>query len=308
MNTKLTEFGERLVKLHTGAMGLRAMLEVKATPDEQDADLLHMRASDETIDRYRETISAAGWCLDNYQKNPVIQNAHQYGDIIFTIGRAEKTWVQDGALMQTWRFASAANPMAKIARDLYRGKFLNASSVGFIPREWEMGKDGEEHRRRYLKQELLEVSAVGIPANPNALSLAVKSGAVEKSDLRALAEILQAVCRGNPTLPEEVKNPKPILVLEILVPETKWLCPHCSEEILEKHLWGWDDKTRSSKHVDCGGWCIYPPSKDADLWKQFRSDNAAPQSHTGALGLGRDGAQLLQEINLQLAEVAKRTC
>ncbi len=35
----------------------------------------------------------------------------------------------------------------------------------------------------YLEQELLEVSAVSVPANPNALALALKSGAVEPGEL-----------------------------------------------------------------------------------------------------------------------------
>jgi len=37
----------------------------------------------------------------------------------------------------------------------------------------------------------LEVSAVSIPANPNALALAYKSGALEKSDLRDLADLIR---------------------------------------------------------------------------------------------------------------------
>jgi hypothetical protein len=45
----------------------------------------------------------------------------------------------------------------------------------------------------YLEQELLEVSAVAIPANPNALSLALKSGAVEKSDLRETLDLLRSL-------------------------------------------------------------------------------------------------------------------
>ena len=190
----LNEFGERLATLSSGAKGLRAMLQVKMTPDATDADLLQMVASNETLDRYDEVIAADGWQLDHYQRNPVIQNAHQYGDILFTIGRAESTAVVNGALVQTWRFAAKENPMAKIARDLYRGRFLNASSVGFIPREWVNGDKTGEFRRRYTKSGLLEVSAVGIPANPDALALAVKSGCVDKSDLRELAQCLKHFC------------------------------------------------------------------------------------------------------------------
>jgi hypothetical protein len=48
------------------------------------------------------------------------------------------------------------------------------------------------YRRKYLEQELLEVSAVAIPANPNALALALKSGSVEKSDLRETLDLLRA--------------------------------------------------------------------------------------------------------------------
>jgi len=47
-----------------------------------------------------------------------------------------------------------------------------------------------------VEQELLEVSAVGIPANPNALALAFKSGAIEKSDLQDTLDVLRLVCES----------------------------------------------------------------------------------------------------------------
>lgn len=190
-NPLFTEFGARLVLLQTGAPGLRGQMTTVTRVDDQDKDVLHMRASDNTLDRYDEIVQASGWKLANYEKNPVIQNSHQYGDILFTVGRAEKTWVEGDSLLQTWRFASAANPVAKIARDLYAGGFLKASSVGFIPLKWENGNEKAGFRRRYTEQELLEVSAVGIPANPNALTLAAKAGAVAKSDLRELHGLLK---------------------------------------------------------------------------------------------------------------------
>lgn len=203
-------------------------------------------ASDESLDRYHEVICAAGWRLDTYRRNPVFQNAHQYGDILFTLGRALITEVRghsclsdpprpsDGRgiksegggphLFQRIQFATEVNPIARIAYGLYKGKFLNAVSVGFIPLRW-LDADGAEHtararindcprpsngrgeagegkvarghfRRQYLEQELLEVSAVGIPANPNALALALKSGVIEKSDLREVLALLRSLCRS----------------------------------------------------------------------------------------------------------------
>jgi len=192
MNTH--ELDKRLIQLHTGAKGLRAELPVAVEPDPGDSDILHIRASDETLDRYQEIIVASGWKLENYRRNPVIQNAHQYGDIIFTIGQALNTWVSGQALLQTWRFASRENPFAKIARDLYRGGYLRAASVGFVPLKWENGGEKAGFQRKYTEQELLEVSAVGIPANPNAVALAVRQGAVEKSDLRELAQVIKHFC------------------------------------------------------------------------------------------------------------------
>jgi hypothetical protein len=189
-------------------------------------------ASDETLDRYGDVICASGWHLDTYRRNPVFQNAHQYGDILFTLGRALVTEIRgaddsgSGAsnsglrphLFQRVQFATDVNPIARIAYGLYKGKFLNAVSVGFLPVRWEdatgarsiaggsppedqQGQGAEalsvarstRPRRRYLEQELLEVSAVGIPANPNALALGVRSGAVSKSDLSEALDLLRSL-------------------------------------------------------------------------------------------------------------------
>jgi hypothetical protein len=257
MTTTLhSEFSERIVSLCDGRPGLRGCLHVEArAPEPATANpqpsiqhpepaILDFISSDDTLDRYDEIIVPEGWQLANYQRNPVFQNAHQYGDIIFTLGKALITEVRGGTnsasphLFQRIEFATDVNPMARIAYGLYKGKFLNAVSVGFIPLRWE-NADGtvsprqadspvhrsgtaealsaghpagaetpcagdaarrearRQPRRKYLEQELLEVSAVGIPANPNALALACKSGAIEKSDLRDLAELLRQVATGS---------------------------------------------------------------------------------------------------------------
>jgi hypothetical protein len=180
------------------------------TPNgECSAAVLDFIASTATLDRYHEVIEPAGWRLESYRRNPVFQNAHNYGDILFTLGKAlctEVRMVNGGpALFQRIQFATEVNPVARIAYGLYKGGFLNAVSVGFIPLRWEDGTHGTNGtdatarpRRRYLAQELLEVSAVAIPANPDALALGVKSGAVVKADVRELVELLQAtVCNAD---------------------------------------------------------------------------------------------------------------
>jgi len=152
-------FPDRLVTLADGRSGLRGRIQVEASePAGSDGKpIIQFTSSDETLDRYDEIIAASGWKLENYQRNPVFQNAHQYGDIIHTLGRALSTEVRGGKLIQHIQFACDVNPMAKIAYGLYKGKFLTAVSVGFVPIRWENGTDKSEYRRKFVEQELLEV-------------------------------------------------------------------------------------------------------------------------------------------------------
>src|SRR5437879_2281694 len=191
MNTQLSELAERLVTLSDGRQGLRGTLATEVQEASAQSPALEFTSSDETLDRYGEIIIASGWKLANYQRNPVFQNAHQYGDVIHTLGRALTTEVRSSKLVQTIQFATDVNPLAKIAYGLYKGKFLNAVSVGFVPRRWQNGGQEAGYVRKHLEQELLEVSAVSIPANPNALALAYKSGALEKGDVRELSQLLK---------------------------------------------------------------------------------------------------------------------
>ena len=169
-------------------------------PADMEGPIIEFRSSDETLDRYKERISVAGWRLENYRQNPVVQNAHNYGSLSDTIGKSLITEVRglqsagshdsttqplNGStpyLFQRIQFAVEENPMAKVAYGLYKGGFLRAVSVGFIPLSWENGSKEAGYQRKYLEQELLEVSAVSIPANPDALQLGLKGGAVTRSD------------------------------------------------------------------------------------------------------------------------------
>ena len=184
--------------LGQGEGGTSPTLDLGLRTQDSSRSVLEFVASDETLDRYDEIVTPSGWKLESYRRNPVFQNAHKYGDVIFTLGKALITELRiiNGrqALCQTVEFAVDVNPMAKIAYGLYRGKFLNAVSVGFIPVRWENGSAEAGYRRKYVEQELLEVSAVGIPANPNALALGLKAGAIEKFDLKDTLDLLRGFC------------------------------------------------------------------------------------------------------------------
>src|SRR5689334_17771462 len=132
-----------LIPLHDNRPGVRALVEVTVEEPRQDGPLqdgtegisqketkgtkeeesgaavLDFVSSTATLDRYHEVIEPAGWRLDSYRRNPVFQNAHNYGDILFTLGKALVTEVRSmnggHALCQRIQFAVAVNPVDRIA-------------------------------------------------------------------------------------------------------------------------------------------------------------------------------------------------
>jgi len=142
--------------------------------------------SDETKDRYGDVVKAAGWKLEEFKKNPVIPWAHQTsgglfggGSVPLPVGKALDIWIEADKLYAKVQFAE--HDFAEEVWRLYRDGYLRAFSVGFLPKKWERmyegeGSDAHYVGTRFLEQELLEISAVPIPANPNALALAMHKG------------------------------------------------------------------------------------------------------------------------------------
>src|SRR5437879_7400527 len=135
-----------LIPLYDNRPGLRSLLQVEVRGVSETSDSpggaassapsLDFVASTATLDRYHEIIEPAGWRLDSYRRNPVFQNAHNYGDILFTLGKALSTEIRlvggRPALCQRIQFATEVNPIARIAYGLYSGGFLNAGSLVLI--------------------------------------------------------------------------------------------------------------------------------------------------------------------------------
>lgn len=132
-------------------------------------------------DRHGDVVLQEGWDLKNFKKNPVILNSHNYGDATEVIGKASNVKVVDGKLEGKITFAVNENPKAKVIFDLYAGGFLNAFSVGFMVKKFaELA--GETDYFTISESELLEVSAVSVPANAYALA---KSKGIDVDSLEA---------------------------------------------------------------------------------------------------------------------------
>lgn len=133
----------------------------------KEQDKITVVASTSVIDRQGESIDQSGWDLTNFLKNPVMLWAHNYDEL--PLGVWENIRVSDGLLKMDANFASKeANPKAENVRLLVEEGVEKTVSVGFIPKE----RDGHI----ITKAELLEVSFVPVPANPEALALAISKG------------------------------------------------------------------------------------------------------------------------------------
>lgn len=131
--------------------------------------------STEVVDRMGDVIEQDGWNLKNFKNNPVILWGHNMREERPPIGKALKVWLENKGkkkvkLMFKVKFDLQDTFAAEIFRKIKEG-FINTVSVGFVPKEWEeLDKDlGIWGGLKYTKQELLELSFVPVPANPEAL-------------------------------------------------------------------------------------------------------------------------------------------
>lgn len=129
-----------------------------------------------SVDRMGDTIAVDGWKLDAYRKNPVVLWGHDAESL--PVARADKVWIEGGKLKAEATFTpKGLSRFNDTVFEMLKGKFLNATSVGFQPLKYAFTDDPQ---RRFgidfMEQELLEFSVVSVPANPEALVEARSAG------------------------------------------------------------------------------------------------------------------------------------
>lgn len=135
--------------------------------------------STEDVDRVGDKMYMSGCDLTNYLKNPTVLANHFDGEATekpTVIGKALSVKVIDKKLIFDIQFAETAN--GKDWYYLYANKFMNASSIGFIPKKQKPNKTGGYD---ILEWELLELSLVATPCNQNAIQHAFNKGKISKS-------------------------------------------------------------------------------------------------------------------------------
>lgn len=160
-------------------------------------------ASTAASDRMGDIVDQS-WVLDNYRGNPVVLVDHHYS-VEAVVGRGAVSMV-DGALaleVVAW----SAKPTAQAVRQDVEDGIVSAVSVGFRPgrsvARSSLPADDPRRAERgdvFMDNELLEVSIVAVPANPEAL-IAAKAARSAEDDValrRVIAEVVAEMVAAPP--------------------------------------------------------------------------------------------------------------
>ena len=181
-------------------------------------------ASDETVDSYGDILRVDGADLSRYKSGSgAFITSHDISDISGSAGVIVKAWKAknvDGspegkAVLVTVYFPTAEeDPDADRIFKKYKARTLNAVSVGFTPIEYHIPKDEAERKAlglgkwgiEFRKWAPCELSAVTVPANPNAL---MKRGInAENSSYAELLQTVKELKAAFSSLQEEIRSVK----------------------------------------------------------------------------------------------------
>ena len=166
--------------------------------------IIRFIGSDESLDRDGDTISIDGWDVSAYMKNPVVIYGHDYSGLPIARAVSVTPDKRTRQLLFDIKFptieelsSNPATPSEHALRvdaiyNMAKAGILNTVSVGFRGIEYDATATG----RNYTRQELMEISLVPIPANPNAVAI-----------MRA-AKVSDAVMKGVFTMQTETKGNK----------------------------------------------------------------------------------------------------
>lgn len=174
--TKILDWHQRGTEPEQGALGFTRM---QRRGIDEDKRQVHFLCSTDTVDRYGEIVEPEAYraSLDAFMQNPVFAAGHQHVGLNgepTVLGHWEKLWISKDGLEGIAQFDDE-DELAQRYWNNYRKGHMRAVSVGFIvkPNGWDMREveiDQERQRVRvFTDVDLLEISAVMVPANPDAL-------------------------------------------------------------------------------------------------------------------------------------------
>ncbi len=209
------------------------------------------------VDRDKEVILPTAWNLKNYQAHPVLLSSHKYDKLTNQIGKAVAMGTDEKGLWMTFEYFTGKGNFEADWGYFLAKQGIASYSVGFIPNKAKDGKNGV--RKVYEDVELLEVSQVLVPANPEA----VQGNDYEKQYLMAIKSFREV---NNSEMglddsstnykgyeDDEVKSVIPFKKHPLADPNAKWDAEKEVKQATEKDLYemcAWYDKTAPDPNGD----------------------------------------------------------
>jgi len=163
-----------------------------------------------TPDRFGDIVNPFGMDADNYRKNPIVLFGHSHNARGNVIGKNIALYQDNFGVKAITKFADT--PAGKDLYKLNKEGYLNAWSIGFIPKKTKSQSttcNNQPATYNIIDEwELLEYSSVAIPANPDALNLMFK----EINSTEVLQEINYALLKIEiEKLKQEMEDNKSII-------------------------------------------------------------------------------------------------
>ena len=170
---------------------------------DEDAGLVSAVVSTEDVDRDGDVIRQEGWDLSHFAAHPILLSSHNYRGLTNQIGEWTQMQVEGSLLVGHAKYyIGEGNEEADWGFKL-ASKGRAAFSVGFVP-DMSKAKQIEANGNisyEFQGQELLEVSQVTVPSNPQALQ------AMKGMNLHPEVEVLVEEMLG-----DMAKEPEPVIV------------------------------------------------------------------------------------------------
>lgn len=163
-------------------------------------------ASTETKDSHGSIVKS-NWRLDRFVRNPVLLWMHGRQNDLPPVGRVENL-KKTGAAHEGQAVFAEISPFDKEVAQKYEEKFLQGFSIGFYPHtvRFEMEKDEEILVLDDI--EILEISCVNVPSNPEALAREARTYEMLVERARAAkGAMTRAAPTTTPALPESTTTP-----------------------------------------------------------------------------------------------------
>lgn len=166
----------------------------------------------DSIDRDRDRVFPSGANVADYLRNPVVQFGHRYNEPWSTIGKTTTLEISETSIAASFDLRPAANEYdpQNIVRLLWAGDWIRTASIGFMPDPDAM-EENEFGGIDFKQWDLLEWSLVPIPANQDALRMAIKSLGFNRSvlDMTPVTVTADQLLRVEPDgEPDVVTNPQ----------------------------------------------------------------------------------------------------